>query len=369
MNGVENWNHLFLNGLCAAVKSHFDSIVCRGIIYEERNIEGFLNEVEREKFEKAIKLISTGTNFPDTFAGFVDVLKETNVDGKILAIVPCDFSHFICVTTGNYYGIEIHPTTNSSTALMKVYCESTKKSYELSNASLWEYHVDKEKVNDYRSRFKVNLAGSQKEIVYPENKVNLYCRYDEYEATILRRVDSRCNVKVSFNCTSFIQNKFLIEAIELCYLTESFGSSEQALSRLATILANYNISINSLEFARGSIYQDIDDKSTTISSIAFQNGEKITVKFLENGASWTISKNGDWTYCKGDSLVITHQGNAYNLSSKASFVTYDDLEKYFSSGTEISNNFMMYNKVIEIIEKAEKYYIPKIFPETQKSVH
>ena len=73
MNGVENWNHLFLSGLCAAVKSHFDSIVCRGIIYEERNIEGFLNEVEREKFEKAIKLISTGTNFPDTFAGFVDV--------------------------------------------------------------------------------------------------------------------------------------------------------------------------------------------------------------------------------------------------------------------------------------------------------
>ena len=57
MEKVENWNSLFLNGLSAAVKTHFDSIVSRGIIFEERNIEGFLSEIERENFEKAINQI------------------------------------------------------------------------------------------------------------------------------------------------------------------------------------------------------------------------------------------------------------------------------------------------------------------------
>ena len=362
MSDIELWSPTHLACLKTAVKVHFSSITSRGIIYEDRNILEFLSEIEREKFEKAIRIISTDGNFPNNFCGFLNILRKTHIEGKIIALIPCDFSHFILFTTSNHYGIMVSPVANNKSVLLSIYCENQFNSIKYPHTCFWKYIVNKNAIREQNPQFDLFLSESIKTITYPNNQIALYSSYDEEEASILRRVDGNPQIKIEFDCSKFISNNYLIGNIELFIATESFSSAEHVYSRLATIIGNYNFSISSLSFINITIFYYPSGDKKILSSVYYDEGEKSIISFWEDGAYWKLCKNGNWSYNKNDSLIITHEEKVYSISTKTSFETYDDLSSHYSNGTEISNNFVMFNAVTEIIERVRNEYLPKHFP-------
>ena len=364
MMDVEEWNPLYLQGITFAARDYMNEIRSRGFNYGNKDIKRFLNEIEAAKARKALDYVSNGHNFPKKFGEFVDLIRLSNIDGEIVAVIPLDYTHFVCITTDNSYGVEMHSSPNGRNVHMSVYCPAiravvnTEFEYEVQ----WEYAV----INDQEEgRYYLEILHADKDTFDSNCNMHVHSIYADDKVEIKRCVNDKLTMKMEVWLKNDLRNKAnIIDSVETIFLRQNFTDAEYAYSVFCSELISHKISLTKIKEIHISIYDIFSDEDKVISLVHYENGERKVIQFDDSDGTWWITKT-DWRFSDSNMTINSARG-LITINIDISLPDSDDVNEDIHQLPFIASDFILPDYISGIVDKLKNTYYPKYFPKIKK---
>lgn len=367
MENIEQWQPKRLSSLVTMAKAHYaiSNVSPDNRSYTTDDIRTFLDFNQSMSLANSFYTFSKDLNFTFVFSNFIEVLKKTIIGKDIIAVVPCNENHFICITVSDVFGLLIEQSQDNPTiALLYVYCKNNSESQidECSYEWQWKYAVN----NFLFETFSVSILESAKEFIRKENptdiseKVMLYAQYDSDMDTAYYElyVNDELILGMNYTLLNFPQVLKFYELLENICLAEYSKDPQKIYSIFCSTLINFDLMPGDVgEVAIASYDPDGEPNNNIVSSVDYIEGILICIRFTDDeGAHWYFDQNM-WEY-KNDELLIKSNKSSFNITTNIVIPNDDTLEEKISG---LPNGYLSSATIGRIFNLATIKYIPMYF--------
>lgn len=369
MSSIKEWNQENLSNLVVAANEYHKETLLQRRPTEPYTIQDarcYLDANATSMLAKSFSVLSNGINFDSAFECFAKLLGKTTIRGTIISLVPCDLSHYICVTTESVYGIEAHRAPSGSNAFITIYCDS-RHGKNNNNAPIlecqWTYLVE----NVLSCNNLVSLKSVKKELIKAVKdgdkqiwqKRVLEASYGLW-ATYSLFIDDACAFITDYSIDMPKEGRLsFFELFENLCLVYDFENAFKAYSFFCTSLSRFNIkpaeidkvSINIID-PEHKCYED-----NTISAVSYRKGNLVNYSFTDDdGGHWSLSKDS-WSY-HDEELSIDSKKEKITIKVTVSISKDSDWKEKVCN---LPDGCFSHGHINHIVELATTKYIPKYF--------
>ncbi|MBR2289295.1 MAG: hypothetical protein IJ867_01400 [Clostridia bacterium] len=373
MLGVTEWENN-LSNLVHMIKERYSAK--KTTSYNAHNIFNDMAPCERTMMDRSFSKLGRyyseeRHHLRSSFINFLNTLERTAIGTHIIGIIPCDsLHHFICVTTTNVFGIEIHNfVKDDSIVFVTIYYDNDINHRIDTYPQKWKYRVSKFLSPD----FKINISETEKVAFNPHfGEINLKALYASEDATYQAFVDGTKIAEMSYTYFGFKGAFTFFQFMEDVFLHNPLEDADEIYSIFCKYLKAFKVA-SPAEIKNASISilvrPEVDDNAfgfdNFISSVVSYHYDRLTsIQFIdEEGSHWYFSEH-EWDYQNADILIECRNGQIaittyYSMPNDENFKKYLKNWQNLRFSDQFENNQDFVNHIVQL---ASSKYIPEFFP-------